>query len=65
MKMALGFKAHFQNRKVRQTKNTLDQPISQANPPTNQTQTKKQAQKTDSHNFKDENGTWIQSIFSE
>jgi hypothetical protein len=32
---------------------------------TNQTHPKKQPTKTDPHNFKDENGDWIQSIFSE
>ena len=32
---------------------------------TNQHQSKKQPTKTDRHNLKDENGEWIQSIFSE
>ena len=65
MRMASGFKAYSQNKKGRY-KNILEQLISQTHT-TNQPNPnpKKQPTKTNSPNFKDENGEWIQSLSSE
>jgi hypothetical protein len=64
MRMAIGFKAYSQNKKVR-PKNILQQPTSVANTTSKPNPKKQKPTQTDQHNFKDENGDWIQSIFSE